>query len=47
MRNAAKAPLSPAPQHAGRNPITCVLMTAAIAVTFWFGMVWLAQRLIG
>jgi hypothetical protein len=44
MRAVAKAQVRPAPQDFRRNPLMCVLTTASIAVTFWFGMVWLAER---
>jgi len=45
MRAVAKAQVRPAPQDFRRNPLMCVLTTASIAVTFWFGMVWLAERI--
>lgn len=45
MRMAARAQLRPAQQDIRRNPVTCVLMTAAIAATFWMGVLWLAQRI--
>ena len=46
MRAVAKAQLRPGPQDLRRNPLTCVLVTAAVAATFWMGMVWLAERLL-
>ena len=45
MRAAAKAQLNPAPQDFRRNPFMCAVTTTALAVTFWVGMVWLAERI--
>jgi hypothetical protein len=45
MRVAARAQVRPAEHDVRRNPITCVLMTVAIAGAFWLGLIWLAQRL--
>ena len=45
MRVAARTPVQPAENDVRRNPITCVLMTAAIAGGFWLGLIWLAQRI--
>jgi hypothetical protein len=30
-----------------RNPVTCVAVAAAVAFTFWAGLIWLAERLYG
>jgi hypothetical protein len=46
MRAVAKAQVRPAPQDFRRNPLMCVLTTAAVAVTFWFGLIWLAERIV-
>ncbi len=46
MRVMAKAEMRPAAADAPRNPIACVVMTAALAATFWIGMIWLAGRLV-
>ena len=45
MRAVAKAQLRPAAQDFRRNPLTCVLVTALLATSFWAGMVWLAERI--
>ena len=47
MRAVAKAQLAPSPGDIRRNPLTCIFMTTAVTVTFWVGMVWLAERLMG
>ena len=46
MRVMAKAPLRPGHHELGRHALTCVVTTAALAATFWIGLIWLAERLI-
>ena len=45
MRMVARAQVRPAEHDVRRNPLTCILMTAALAGTFWLGLIWLAQRI--
>ena len=37
--------IRPARQDATHNPLVCALVTAALATTFWVGVVWAAQRI--
>ena len=46
MRAVAKAHIRPAPRDFRRNPLTCVLITAALATSFWVGMIWFAERIL-
>jgi hypothetical protein len=46
MRVMARPEVRPAAHDVRRNPLTCVLMTAALAATFWIGVFWLAQRVV-
>jgi len=41
----ARGPARPASQDAPRNPLICAMVTAALATTFWVGVVWAAQRI--
>ena len=45
MRIAFKAQVRPGPNDIRRNPVTCVVMTAAVAATVWLGMIWVAQQI--
>ena len=45
MRMAFKAQVRPGPNDFRRNPVTCVVVTTAVAATFWIGMIWLAQQI--
>jgi hypothetical protein len=45
MRMAFKAQVRPAPNSFRRNPFMCALVTAAVATTFWMGMIWVAQQI--
>jgi hypothetical protein len=33
-------------RQAGPSPLICAVVTTALALAFWFGLVWLAHRLI-
>ena len=41
----ARGRLRPARQETSRNPMVCAMVTAALAATFWIGIVWVAQRI--
>ena len=45
MRMAFKAQVRPGPNDIRRNPLTCAVMTTAVAATVWVGMVWVAQQI--
>ena len=47
MKPVVRAQVTHAPGDIGRSPLTGVIVTAALAITFWYGLVWLAERLIG
>ena len=40
-----EAQVRPAPQAFPLNPLACMLITASLGTTFWFGIVWLAERM--
>ena len=46
MRPVASGPLSPAPNSIRRSPWLCAAMTAALAATFWLGLIWFAGRIL-
>ena len=35
----------PARREITRNPLVCAIVTAALATTFWAGVVWMAQQI--
>jgi hypothetical protein len=37
----------PGPRDLRRNPVVCVVITVALAATFWMGLIWLAERITG
>jgi len=45
MRTMARARVRPAQGEIHRNPVLCVALTAAIASSFWLGLIWFAQGL--
>ena len=45
MRMALKAQVRPGPNSFRRNPVTCLVLTAAVAASFWVGMIWLAEQI--
>jgi len=45
MHSAARGKLRPGPRDIRRNPLTCALVTVALATTFWLGLIWLAQQI--
>ena len=45
MRMAFKAQVRPAPNSFRRNPVTCLVLTTAVAASFWMGMIWVAQQI--
>ena len=45
MRMALKAQVRPGPNSFRRNPLTCLVVTAAVATTFWVGVIWVAQQI--
>jgi hypothetical protein len=46
MQHVANTPLRPSPNSVRRSPWLCAALTAALAVTFWMGMIWLAARIV-
>ena len=41
----ARGRVRPARQETTHNPMVCATVTAALAATFWIGIVWAAQRI--
>ncbi|MDR3513702.1 MAG: hypothetical protein P4L73_18860 [Caulobacteraceae bacterium] len=47
MRSLSGAHPRPGRREFVRNPVTCIVVTVVLSVTFWAGLIWAAQRLYG